>query len=114
MSSTNTSSQRQGMAEYAREHPDQVFTTLHRHLGLAWMQEAHRLTCKHGAVGIDGVPVADHVKDLEVNLLDLLGRIKRGRSYERSCKPVPRHWTRSSCRRHYGCRSRTCSSVMER
>ena len=88
MSSTNTSTQRQWIAEQAREHPERVFTTLHRHLDLTWMQEAYRLTRKDGAAGIDGVTATDYAKDLEANLLDLLGRIKSGRYI---APPVRRH-----------------------
>jgi len=43
------------------------------------MKEAYRLTRKDGAPGIDGVTAADYEAALEVNLLDLLGRIKSGR-----------------------------------
>ena len=78
MSSTNTSTKRQWIAEQAREHPERAFTTLHRFIDLEWMQEAYRLTRKDGAAGIDGVTAADYEKDLEANLLDLLGRIKSG------------------------------------
>ena len=54
MSSTNTSTKRQWIAELAGEHPEWVFTTLHRHLDLEWMREAYRQTRKDGAPGIDG------------------------------------------------------------
>ena len=73
MSSTNTYTKQQWIAEQAREHPNIVFTTLHRHLDLEWMPEAHRRTRKDGAAGIDGVTATDYEKDLEANLLDLLG-----------------------------------------
>src|SRR6202045_1973355 len=43
------------------------------------MREAHRLTRKDGAPGVDGVMAADYAQNLEANLLDLLGRIKSGR-----------------------------------
>ena len=88
MSSTNTSTQRQWIANQAREHPERVFTTLHRFIDLEWMREAYRLTRKDGAAGIDGVTAADYEKDLEANSLDLLGRIKSG-SYV--APPVRRH-----------------------
>ena len=89
MSSTNTSTQRQWIAEQARKHPERVFTTLHRFIDLEWMQEAYRLTRKDGAAGIDGVTAADYEQDLEGNLLDLLGRIKSGRYI---APPVRRHY----------------------
>ena len=53
------------------------------------MREAYRLTRKDGAAGIDGVTAADYEKDLEANLLDLLGRIKSGRYI---APPVRRHY----------------------
>ena len=43
------------------------------------MSEAYRLTRKDGAPGIDGVTAADYATNLEVNLLDLLDRIRSGR-----------------------------------
>ena len=88
MSSTNTFTKRQWIAEQAMKHPERVFTTLHRFIDLEWMQEACRLTRKGGATGIDGVTAADYEKDLEANLLDLPGRIKSG-SY--IAPPVRRH-----------------------
>ncbi len=88
MSFANTSTKRQWIAEQARKHPDWVFTTLHRLIDLEWMQEAYRLTRKDGAAGIDGVTATEYEKDLEANLLDLLGRIKSG-SY--TAPPVRRH-----------------------
>ena len=89
MSSTNTSTARQWIANQAREHPERVFTTLHRFIDLEWMREAYRLTRKDGAAGIDGVTAADYETDLEANLLDLLGRIKSGSYY---APPVKRHY----------------------
>jgi group II intron reverse transcriptase/maturase len=43
------------------------------------MLEAYRLTRKDGVPGIDGVTAADYEANLEVNLLNLLERIKSGR-----------------------------------
>ena len=65
-----------------------MFTTLHRFIDLEWMREAYRLTRKDGAAGIDGVTASDYEKDLEANLLDLLGRIKSGRYI---APPIRRH-----------------------
>jgi len=48
-------------------------------IDLEWMKEAWRLTRKDGAPGIDGMTAVDYAKNLEANLLDLLGRIKSGR-----------------------------------
>ena len=60
MSSTNTFTKRQWIAEQARKHPERVFTTLHGCIDLDWMQEAYRLTRKDGALGVDGVTAADY------------------------------------------------------
>jgi RNA-directed DNA polymerase len=54
--------------------------SLHRVIDLDWMKEAYRLTRKNGAPGVDGVTAADYEANLEVNLLDLLERIKSGRN----------------------------------
>ena len=56
-----------------------ALSTLHHVIDLEWMKEAHRLTRKDGAPGIDGVTAADYATNLEANLLDLLDRIKSGR-----------------------------------
>ena len=88
MSSMNTSTKRQWIAEQAREYPERVLTTLHRFIDFEWMQEAYRLTRKDGAAGIDGVTASDYEQDLEANLLDLLGRIKSGSYF---APPVRRH-----------------------
>jgi group II intron reverse transcriptase/maturase len=56
-----------------------ALSTLHHVIDLEWMREAHRLTRKDGAPGIDGVTANDYATNLDVNLLDLLDRIKSGR-----------------------------------
>jgi group II intron reverse transcriptase/maturase len=56
-----------------------ALSTLHHVIDLEWMKEAYRLTRKDGATGIDGVTAADYGQNLEINLLDLLERIKSGR-----------------------------------
>jgi RNA-directed DNA polymerase len=53
--------------------------SLNHVIDLDWMKEAYRLTRKDGAPGIDGVTSATYEMDLEVNLQDLLDRIKTGR-----------------------------------
>jgi RNA-directed DNA polymerase len=60
---------RRGVALYSLNHV----------IDLDWMKEAYRLTRKDGAPGIDGVTSATYEMDLEVNLQDLLDRIKTGR-----------------------------------
>jgi group II intron reverse transcriptase/maturase len=56
-----------------------ALSTLHHVIDLEWMKEAWRLTRKDGAPGIDGMTAVEYAKNLEANLLDLLGRIKSGR-----------------------------------
>jgi hypothetical protein len=58
---------------------------------LEWMKEAWRLTRKDDAPGIDGMTAVDYAKNLEANLLDLLGRIKSGRyqAPPEQCPPLP-------------------------
>ena len=92
LSSTNTYTKQQWIAEQARVHPERVFTSVHHFIDGEWMREAYRRTRKDGAVGIDGVTAADYEKDLEANLDDLLGRMKSGRYFAR---PVRRHATPS-------------------
>ena len=53
--------------------------SLNHVIDLEWMKEAYRLTRKNGAPGIDGVTAATYEVNLEVNLRDLLDRIKSGR-----------------------------------
>ena len=89
LSSTNTYTKQQWIAEQASEHPDRVFTSLHHLIDIDWMHEAYRRTRKDGAAGIDGVTAADYEKGLESNLADLLNRIRSGSYF---APPVRRHW----------------------
>ena len=79
MNSTNLSTKRQWIADLARGKPGTVLFSLHHVIDLEWMQEAYALTRKGGATGIDGTTAADYEANLEVNLLDLMDRIKSGR-----------------------------------
>ena len=54
------------------------FTTLAHHIDLDWLGEAHRLTRKDGAVGIDGQTAEAYAANLEMNLQSLLDRAKSG------------------------------------
>ena len=89
MSSTNTYTKQQWIAEQARTHPDRVFTSLHQLIDIGWMNEAYRRTRKDGAAGIDGVTADQYEKDLGANLEDLVNRIESG-SYV--APPVRRHY----------------------
>jgi RNA-directed DNA polymerase len=79
MNPANLSTKRRWIAELARTKPGTVLFSLHHVIDLEWMKEAYRLTRKDGATGIDGATAADYGANLEVNLKDLLDRIKSGR-----------------------------------
>ena len=89
MSSTTTSTKQQWIAEQARMHPERVFTTLHHLIDDEWMREAYHRTRKDGASGIDGVTAEDYEKALDLNLEDLMNRIKSGSYF---APPVRRHY----------------------
>ncbi len=67
------------IAEQARKHPERAFTTLAHHIDITWLYEAHRLTRKDGAPGIDGLRADEYANHLEVNLQSLLDRFHSGR-----------------------------------
>jgi hypothetical protein len=89
LSPDNLSTKRQWIADLARKNPERALTSLHHLIDLEWMFEAFRLTRKDGAPGIDGVTAEDYEANLEVNLTDLLARIKSGRYV---APPVRRHY----------------------
>jgi len=72
------STKRSKIATLAGIEPKQVLTTLSHHIDYDWLCEAHRRTRKDGAVGVDGVDAKRYAKQLDENLLDLLGRFKSG------------------------------------
>ncbi len=74
----SVSTKQSRIAEQARACPDMVFTTLHHHIDLEWMDRAWTLTRKDGATGVDGVTATEYEKDLEARLTDLMDRIKSG------------------------------------
>lgn len=90
MDPANLSTKRQRIAELARTKPGVALCSLHHVIDLDWMKEAHRLTRKDGAPGIDGVTAADYEVNLQANLLGLLERIKSGRYH---APPVRRVYT---------------------
>ena len=63
----------------ARTNRNRAFSSLHHVIDMEWMQEAYRQTRKDGAPGIDGVTAQAYEANLEVNLQDLLDRIRSGR-----------------------------------
>jgi len=77
-SPVSVSTKLQRIAELAKGSPEMVMTTLAHHIDTNFLREAHRRTRKDGAVGIDGQTAREYTADLEVNLEDLLARLKSG------------------------------------
>ncbi|HEV3192208.1 MAG TPA: group II intron reverse transcriptase/maturase [Polyangiaceae bacterium] len=65
------------IAKLAKQVPAPL-TTLAHHIDIEWLREAHRLTRKDGARGVDGRSAEQYESDLEGNLGALLGRVKAG------------------------------------
>lgn len=76
--SENVFTQRQRIAELARQAPQMGFTSLNHLLDLPLLHEAYRRTRKDGAVGVDGQTAADYETHLQGNLQSLLDRAKSG------------------------------------
>lgn len=74
----SVSTKRQRIATLARQAPTMSFTTLAHHIDLDWLREAHRLTRKNGAVGVDGQTAEAYGANMEANLQSLLNRAKSG------------------------------------
>lgn len=70
--------QRQRIAELARQSPQMGFTSLNHLLDLPLLHEAYQRTRKDGATGVDGQTASDYEKDLGRNLQSLLNRAKSG------------------------------------
>jgi RNA-directed DNA polymerase len=66
------------IAKLARDAPEMAFTTLAHHIDIDWLREAHRLTRKGGATGVDGQTADEYAMKLEENLLSLKERAKAG------------------------------------
>ena len=77
-SSENISPRLQRIATLAKQMSGQALTSLAHHIDLEWLREAHRLTRKRGAVGVDGAGAEEYAADLEANLSSLLNRAKAG------------------------------------
>jgi RNA-directed DNA polymerase len=67
------------IVELARRKLGAVLFSLNHVIDFEWMREAYIRTRKDGATGIDGVTAQDYEANLEMNLRDLLERIKSGR-----------------------------------
>jgi group II intron reverse transcriptase/maturase len=66
------------IAELARQEPKFRMVSLNKNLDDVWLREAHRLTRKDGATGVDGQTGADYAVGLQERLDDLLERAKSG------------------------------------
>jgi RNA-directed DNA polymerase len=78
-SSTTVSTKQERIAMLARQMPTVALTSLSHHIDIEWMKEALLRTRADGATGVDGVTCEEYVRNLEVNLQDLLDRAKTGR-----------------------------------
>ncbi|MBI4219594.1 MAG: hypothetical protein HY682_05565 [Chloroflexi bacterium] len=68
LSSGDISTRLQRVAELSRAHPERVFTSLAHLIDLEWLREAHGLTRKDAAAGVDGQSAAAYGEKLEENL----------------------------------------------
>ncbi|MEG3067791.1 MAG: hypothetical protein RQM95_06095 [Syntrophaceticus schinkii] len=64
------------IAEKARENPKLKFTTLVHLINEETLMAAHMMP-ERKAVGVDGVSKAEYEANLEVNMKDLVARMKR-------------------------------------
>ena len=76
--SATTSTQRQRIADLAKQRPEMAFTSLNHLLDLQLLWEAYCHTPVKKAPGVDGQTAADYEVDLLGNLKSLLERAKSG------------------------------------
>jgi RNA-directed DNA polymerase len=74
----DVSTRLQRIAEQARKAPGMAFTTLAHHIDVELLREAHRITRKDGATGVDGETAQQYAANLEENLVSLHERLKAG------------------------------------
>lgn len=84
----NVSTKLQRIAKLANERPGMVFTTLAHHIDQEWLREAHRLTRKDGAAGVDDQTAQEYAANLEENLASLRERLKAGTYFAPPVKRV--------------------------
>jgi RNA-directed DNA polymerase len=72
------STKQQRIAELAKQSPQMGFTSLAYHIDQCWLARAYQRTRSDGAVGVDGLTIADFNKDLAGNLQSLEDRAKSG------------------------------------
>jgi len=79
----------QGIANKARREPKHRFRDLYRLLDEDFLHECWRGVRKSAACGIDRVSAADYEQDLDVNIRELVERLKQKRY---RAKLVRRQW----------------------
>jgi RNA-directed DNA polymerase len=72
------STKQQRIAELAKQAPQMGFTSLAYHIDRPWIAAAYEHTRSGGAVGVDGLTIADFNKDLAGNLQGLADRAQSG------------------------------------
>lgn len=65
------------IAQVAQERPQEKFTSLYHLLNEEMLKECHRELQAFKAPGIDHITKAEYAKNLEQNVTDLVGRLKR-------------------------------------
>ena len=73
------STKQKQIAMLAKNNPAMAFTSLSHHIDYDWLLRAYELTRKNGAVGVDRQTAAAYGSTLELNLKNLLERIKSGK-----------------------------------
>jgi len=77
--SPTVSTKLQRIAQQAECYPAMVFNNVYHLIDLDFLREAHRLTRKDAAPGVDKVTAAQYAADLEGNLRDLHERLRGNR-----------------------------------
>jgi len=75
---SSVSTKQQRIAQFAKQSPEMVFTSLTYHMDIEWLKEAYGRIKKNGASGVDGVTAEEYEANLEDNLKDILERAKSG------------------------------------
>jgi len=86
--SADISTKLRRIRQLGEEDPNRAFLSLHHHIDLNLLREAHRRTRKDGAAGVDGVTAARYARDLDANLTSLLDRFKSGAYYAPAVRRV--------------------------
>jgi len=65
------------IAKIAKERPQEKFTSLAHLLNKEMLEKSHRSLIREKATGVDGIGKEDYEENLQENLEDLVGRLKR-------------------------------------